>query len=468
MYSRLFICNDSILFLDERVMSLEEETVSVKPQENAAGLNGKKKKKFNFTLWIAVGLFAGLGVGLIMPEWMYTVLTVISNIYMNALKMMIYPLVFCSLVVGITGISNISKTGKIGLYSILWFVATTAFASALGLWLPKALHLGEGASIVATDTTVEAAEFSGLLDTLENLIPSNPLESFVNGNMLQILVFAVIIGLSCQALKEKAKPLVDVINSLNEVCMFIITKIMYVAPVGVFACIATVMYTNGAKTMVDLGEVMLALYITYFLYAAIFYGLLVRLFGHYSPVKFYKHIAPAALNAFGTCSSSATLPLSMRCAEERIGVPEEVASLTLPLGATVNMDAVSILMSFMITFFAGATNTPLSIGTMITVLACNVLLSIGTPGVPGGAIAAFAALAPIAGLPVNQILGVYISVNTLADMGATCVNVIGDLVVSTILKYQLYDKPAKKAEKAKEAEKAAVATAISAGEETGV
>jgi Na+/H+-dicarboxylate symporter len=128
----------------------------------------------------------------------------------------------------------------------------------------------------------------------------------------------------------------------------------------------------------------------------------------------------------------------MKCATDELDVPEEVSSLVLPLGATINMDAVSIVMSFMITFFASALGIDLPIGTMITILACNVLLSIGTPGVPGGAIAAFAALAPIAGIPVPQILGVYISVNTLADMGATCVNVLGDLAIATVLKKTLH------------------------------
>ena len=125
---------------------------------------------------------------------------------------------------------------------------------------------------------------------------------------------------------------------------------------------------------------------------------------------------------------------------ESLDVPEEVASLTLPLGATINMDAVSILMSFMISFFASALGIPLTLDTMITVLAANTLLSIGTPGVPGGAIAAFAALAPMAGLPINQILGVYISVNTLADMGATTVNVIGDIACATAISKQLEKK----------------------------
>ncbi len=399
--------------------------------------NVRKKSRSHLTLWILIGLIAGIIVGLIMPSPLYSVLSVFSNIYMNALKMMIYPLVFCSLVMGIMGIGSISKTGKIGLHSILWFTGTTALASGLGLVLPRILHLGEGASIVATDTTVEAATFTGVVDTLQNIIPDNPLASFVNGNMLQVLAFAVIIGLACLSLGEKADPLVKVIDSLNEVSMFIISKIMLVTPFGIFCCIATTMYMNDIETMIQVGWVMIALYITYAIYAIVVYGGMVRLIGHYSPLKFFKAIAPAGLNAFGTCSSSATLPLSMKAANEEIGVPEEISALTLPLGATVNMDAVSILMSFMITFFASATGTPLSIGTMVTVLACNVLLSIGTPGVPGGAIAAFAALAPIAGLPINTILGVYISVNTLADMGATCVNVIGDLAVATVLKHTL-------------------------------
>ncbi len=397
-----------------------------------------KKNKLNITVKIAIGLIAGIVVGLIMPAWLNTPLSVIATMYMSALKMMIYPMIFCSLILGIIGIGDIAKTGKIGLQALLWYTGTTAFASGLGLILPRILHLGENATIVATDTEVEAAQFSGLLDTITNIIPSNPIVSFVNGDMLQILCFAIIVGLACLSLKEKAKPFLDVCQSVYDISIFVIEKIMLITPFGVFACIATVMYTNGIDTMVQLAQVMIALYVTYLLYAIIIYGGMVKFVGKYSPVKFFQDVAPAALNAFGTCSSSATIPISMRCATENIGIEEEIVSLTLPLGATINMDAVSILMSFMITFFASACNVPLSMSTMVTILACNVLLSIGTPGVPGGAIAAFAALAPIAGLPVSTILGVYISVNTLADMGATCVNTLGDLACSTVLKQTLH------------------------------
>ena len=392
------------------------------------------KKNISITVWIALGLGLGIIVGLIMPGWLYMPLTVIASIYMSALKMMIYPLVFCSLIMGIVGIGSIAKTGKIGLYSLLWFTGTTAVASALGLVLPRILHLGEGARITSTDTAVEAATFTGLVDTLENIIPGNPFNAFTEGNMLQVLAFSVIIGIACLALKEKAKAFVDFCSALNEISIYVVGKVMLCTPLGVFCCIATVIYTNGKDTIIQLAQVMSTLYITYFLYALIVYGGIVKIFGKYSPLRFFKNVAPAALNAFSTCSSNATLPLSMKCATEEIGVPEEVAALVLPLGATINMDAVSIVMSFMITFFASALGIELSVGTMVTILACNVLLSIGTPGVPGGAIVAFAALAPVAGIPVQQILGVYISVNTLADMGATCVNVLGDLAVATVLK----------------------------------
>ncbi len=386
------------------------------------------------TMWIALGLVLGVVVGLIMPDVMYTPMSVMASLYMSALKMMIFPMVFCSVVMGIMGIGSIAKTGKIGFQSILWFTATTVLASGLGLVLPRLLHLGEGATITATDTVVDAVQFKSILDTVQNIIPSNPISAFAEGNMLQVLAFAVIIGLACLSLKEKAEGFIKFCESLNEICIWVVTKVMYFTPFGVFCCIATVMYTNGTETMVQLAQVMVALYVTYFLYAIIIYGGLVKFVGGCPVGKFFTAIAPAGLNAFSTCSSNATLPISMECATKELDVPEEIASLTLPLGATINMDAVSIVMSFMITFFASALGIELSIGTMITVLIANTLLSIGTPGVPGGAIAAFAALAPIAGLPIELILGVYISVNTLADMGATCVNVIGDLACAVIIK----------------------------------
>lgn len=395
----------------------------------------KSKGSLNITLLIFIGLVLGILFGLFMPgryEFLLPVVQLFSGVYMNALQLMIYPLVFCSLVVGIQGIGSVSATGRVGLQSVIYFTCTTLFASLLGLFLPKALGLGAGVTIEMAEVNVEATQFTSLLDTVRNLIPANPIAAFANGNMLQVLVFAIIIGITCLALKEKAQPFVKVVESVNDISIKIISVVMYFTPLGVFCSIASVIYANGTDTIVALGTVLIALYVTMFLYAFVVYGGIVKIIGKCGVRKFFVKVLPAALNAFGTCSSSATLPISKKCADD-LEVPNEISSFALPLGATINMDAVSILMSFMIVFFANACGVPVSFGMLAIVLLSNTLLSIGTPGVPGGAIVSFAALSSIAGLPAG-IMGVYISINTLCDMGATCCNVLGDLACSVAMK----------------------------------
>ena len=395
----------------------------------------KTKRTINITLAIFIGLVLGVLFGLFMPgryEFLLPVVELVSSLYMNALRMMIYPLVFCSLIIGIQSIGSVSATGKIGGQSVLYFAVTTLFASTLGLFLPQMLGVGKGVTIQMMESDVEAAQFTSLVDTVKNLIPSNPVASFANGDMLQVLVFAIIMGIACLILGKKAEPVVKLCESLNEICVKVVTWVMYCTPVGVFCSIAAVMYANGIDTMIALGQVLIALYVTMFVYILVIYGGIVKVIGKYPVGKFFKTIMPAALNAFGTCSSSATLPISKRCADE-LGIPNEISSLALPLGATINMDAVSIVMSFMVVFFANACGVELDLGLMVVVMLSNTLLSIGALGVPGSAIACFAALASIAGLP-SGVMGVYISVNTLCDMGATCCNVLGDLACSVAMK----------------------------------
>ncbi len=400
----------------------------------------KKFTSKHLTIAIFIGLLLGIGYGFLLQGPLAATLpavSLISKLYMSALQMMIYPLVFCSLVVGIQSIGSVSATGKIGGQSVIYYVITTLVASLIGLFLPKMLGLGQGVVIEMMEAEVEATKFTSLLDTVASLIPSNPIASFAQGNMLQVLVFAIIIGITCISLKEKAEPFVKVVEALNEISVKIISVVMYFTPIGVFCSISTVICANGLETVAAIGGVLVALYITMFLYVVIFYGCIVKFIGKCSVRTFFAKVMPAALNAYGTCSSSATLPISKRCADE-LGVPNEISSLALPLGATINMDAVSILMSFMIVFFANACGVEVSFGMLAVVLLSNTLLRIGTPGVPGGAIASFAALASIAGLP-SGIMGVYISVNTLCDMGATCGNVLGDLACSVAMKETVGD-----------------------------
>lgn len=395
----------------------------------------KQKKSFHITAAVFAGLILGIMFGLFMPgryEFLLPATELISGLYMNALRMMIYPLVFCSLIVGIQGIGSVGATGRVGGQCLLYYTATTLFASLLGLFLPRALGMGSGVSIEMVESNVEATQFTSLMDTVRDLIPSNPIASFASGDMLQVLVFAVIVGIACLSLGEKAAPFVRVAEAVNEISVRIVSVVMYFTPIGVFCSIAGVIYANGTDTILALGAVLLALYLTMFLYVLVVYGGIVKLIGKCGIRRFFAEVLPAALNAFGTCSSSATLPISKRCADN-LGVPNEISALSLPLGATINMDAVSIVMSFMIVFFANACGVEVSFSLLAVVMLSNTLLSIGTPGVPGGAIASFAALVSIAGLPAG-IMGVYISVNTLCDMGATCCNVLGDLACSVAMK----------------------------------
>ena len=395
--------------------------------------------KKHITQAIFTGLVLGILTGLFLAGRYAPVLTVtslIGGIYMNALNMMIFPMAFCSIVIGICSIGNIRTTGKITGSAMVYFLSTTALASLVGLIIPRLIHLGRGVSFEMATADIQATEMSSILDTIKNLIPSNPVKAFAEGNMLQVLVFAVIIGFTLISIGEKGKPFLDFIDSLNEICLKIISTIMYFTPIGVFCTIVPVVEANGTETIISLATQLIILYIAFFAFAFLVYGLSVKILGKESPLRFFKAIMPAALNAFGTCSSSATIPLSKQCMEEEMGVSNQITSIAIPLGATVNMDAVSILMSFMIMFFANACGINVSVSLMIVILLANVLLSVGTPGIPGGAIASFAALATMAGLPAG-ILGVYISINTLCDMGATCVNVIGDLACCVVLKNKI-------------------------------
>ena len=391
------------------------------------------QKAIRLSIAILAGLILGALFGLVMPDWAEPVTGLISTIYLHGLTLMIYPLVFCSLIVGVKGIGSVSATGKVGGQALLYFIGTTLLASLLGLFLPKALNIGSGVAIEMAEAQVQAAEFTSIVDTVRNLIPANPFASFVNGNMLQVLVFAIIVGIACLTLGEKADPFVRVCEAVDEISVKIVSAVMYTTPVGVFCSLAGTVHANGLQAILSLAAVLSVLYLVMALYIVIVYGfVMVRGIGRFSLKRFFVTVLPAALNAFGTASSSATLPISKRCADE-MEVPNEISALALPLGATINMDAVSIVMSFMIVFFANATGTELPYGLLAVVLLSNTLLSIGAPGVPNSAIASFAALAAIAGLPAG-IMGMYVSVNILVDAGATCCNVLGDIACAVAMK----------------------------------
>ena len=283
----------------------------------------KRWKKLNLTVQIMIGLAIGVILGFIIPKSWTGVIKAsqtIGTIYMNALKMMIYPLVFCSLVCGIRSMGSVSATGRIAGRAMVFFLSTTCLACVFGIFVPQMLGIGKNAKLQLASADVDVNNVSNILDTITNLIPSNPFASFVNGDMLSILVFAVIIGFAILALQEKAQPLMDLITSVNEVSMKILFEVMKFTPLGVLCTIMPVLATTGADTVVSIGTALLTTYAIIIIYAVVVYGIIVGVIAKMPLKTFVKSVSPAALNAFGTCSSSATIPISMRCAEEGMGV----------------------------------------------------------------------------------------------------------------------------------------------------
>ena len=403
----------------------------------------KEKKKLSLPAWIFIGMLAGIVAGLIFAfaglgdfttEWIKPV----GTIYVNLLKFLVVPVVLFSIADGVISLKDLKRVGSVGVKTFVYYMCTTALAVVIGLVLVN-LFKGSFTPLPSADLGAleyEAKEAPSVMQVIVNIFPSNLLQPMVSSDMLPVIVIAIFLGAGVLASGEKGQKIAELINCMEEVIMKIMMMIIKFTPIGVFCTIVPVVEANGTKTIVSLATQLIILYVAFYGFAIVVYGGAVKLIGKTSPVKFFKAIMPAALNAFGTCSSSATIPISKRCVEKELGVSNQISSIAIPLGATVNMDAVSILMSFMIMFFANACGINVSISMMVIILLANVLLSVGTPGIPGGAIASFAALATMAGLPAG-VMGVYISINTLCDMGATCVNVIGDMAGCVVLQEKI-------------------------------
>ena len=403
------------------------------------------KKPMGLSTKIFIALIAGAISGVLIHYFMPAgyirdsvivegVLYVIGQGFIRLMQMLVVPLVFCSLICGSMAIGDTKTLGKVGIKTILFYLLTTAVAVSVALSVAMLINPGIGVTIENVSTSsVTITEKQPLTQTLLNIIPKNPVESLATADMLPIIVFALFVGILLAKMGNKASTVANFFSQFNDLMMEMTMAVMKAAPIGVFCLIARTFANIGFDAFVPMlkymGCVILALAIQCF----VVYQLLLFLFTRLNPFKFLKKFFPVMNFAFTTATSNATIPLSINTLDKKLGVSKKISSFTIPLGATVNMDAVSILMSFMIMFFANACGIHVSIPLMIIILLANVLLSVGTPGVPGGAIASFAALATMAGLPAG-VLGVYISINTLCDMGATCVNVIGDMACCSVLK----------------------------------
>lgn len=392
-------------------------------------------KKLKLTTKIAIGLILGIGVGLLMqgtPEIAQTYIQPVGTLFLNLIKMIIIPLVFSSLIVGASSMGDAKTLGRVGGKTVIYYLITTVIAVTIGLVLATIMNPGAGL-VIPIDAAAEAVEIPSIIDTFLNIIPNNPLKGLVEGNILQVIAFALFLGVGSTFLpEEKAAPFINFFDSVAEIMYKITAFVMWFAPIGVFGLIVPVVSQFGLDVLKPLSMVILAVYIGCALHAILTYSIAVKFLAKMSPIKFFKGIAPAAITAFSTCSSSGTLPVTMSAVKENLGVSEKTASFVLPLGATINMDGTSLYQGVCALFIAQVYGIDLSLVQMATIVVTATLGSIGTAGVPGGGLIMLTLVLQSVGLPLEGLVLVA-GVDRILDMARTCVNVIGDTSCAVVI-----------------------------------
>lgn len=403
----------------------------------------KPGKKMGLTAKILIGLGLGLITGLILynvPAGSFRdgfiidgIFKLVGQVFLRAIKMMVVPLVLISLVNGAANIGDVRKLGRIGIRTVAFYLVTTAIAITIAIALAYAISPGVGldlSEIVKKEPTIK--ESVPIVDVFINMVPTNPIAAANEGNMLQIIVFAVFMGIGLSALGEKVKPVVSLFEQLNDLMMKMVHYVMLLAPYGVFCLIATTFAREGFGAMLPLLKYMACVIIALILHAVFTYGGMLKLFTGLSPVRFFKKFFPAFSVAFSTASSSATLPITLETVEDNIGVSKNVASFTLPLGATVNMDGTAIMQGAATIFISQVYGINLGLSAILTVILTATLASIGTAGVPGVGLIMLSMVLQAVGLPIEGI-ALIIGIDRILDMSRTAINITGDAVCTTII-----------------------------------
>jgi Na+/H+-dicarboxylate symporter len=383
-------------------------------------------------LWqqILIGLGLGVLTGMLFKADAL-VLAPIGTLFLNAIKMLIVPLVFVSLVAGITAMSDSAKLGRISVKTIAIYLVTTAFAVSIGLLFGALFAPGEGMNMVASGIQ-ETKQAPSLVQILVGLVPTNPVTAFAEGNILQIIVFAIALGVSMNLIGEKAAPAVKLFDSLAEVFYKLTDLVMRCAPIGVFALIAGVVASHGIEVLLPLASVIGVIYLASIAHMLLVYGGLLAMLARLSPLRFFKGVAPALAVAFSTSSSAGTLPVSIECARKNLGVSQGVAGFVLPVGATINMDGTAIYQGVLALFIAQAFGVDLNGGQYLMIILTATLASIGTAGVPGAGLIMLGLVLTSVGLPLEGV-ALIAGIDRILDMARTTVNVAGDLMTTTLV-----------------------------------
>ena len=351
--------------------------------------------------------------------------------FVASLKLLVVPLVFVSLVCGASNLSDGSSLGRIGIKTVGLYLFTTAIAITLALTVANIVDPGMGMALT-TDAVFVAKESPPLKEVIVAIVPTNPVKAMAEGNMLQVIVFAILVGVAIAKSGSSGQRVRETLNDWNDVIMRMIMMLMAIAPVGVF-CLMLALFSNmGFSAITDLIRYFLTVAGVLVLHFLLTYAMMVRFVANLNPIVFYRNFYPVMAYAFSTSSSNATLPVTLETVEHRLGVKNEVASFTVPLGATINMDGTAIMQGVATVFIAQAYNIDISMTGYLMVVLTATLASIGTAGVPGVGLITLALVLQQVGLPVEGI-ALIIGVDRLLDMMRTAVNVCGDAAVATIV-----------------------------------
>lgn len=398
----------------------------------------------SLTKKVLLGMILGIGVGiginltglnsegsLINLYLVNGLFSVVGTMFVNALKMLVVPLVLFSLICGVCGIGDVKLLGKIGGKAFVLYMLTTAIAIASALGIAATLGIGKGMNAQSS------AEFTGreappLSQVLIDIVPSNPVNAMAQGEMLSIIFFAILLGISMLLVGRKSKPLINLFEMANEVMMKMVGIIMALAPYAVFCLLSKAMANLGLDLLAQLLGYVLVLIGVLLFHLFVTLQLILKIFSGLSPFTFLRKIRNTQVFAFSTSSSNATIPVTLRTVTQRMGVDNSVAAFTVPFGATINMDGTAIMQGVATVFIANIYNVDLGISGYLTVIMMSVLASIGTAGVPGVGLIMLSMVFTQVGLPVEGI-GLILGVDRLLDMVRTAVNVSGDAAVSTIV-----------------------------------
>jgi Na+/H+-dicarboxylate symporter len=356
---------------------------------------------------------------------------VIGKIFVISLKLLVVPLVFFSLVCGSASMGEDVKMGQVALKTIGLYLVTTAIAVSLALTIANIVDPGVGIN------TAEAANYiakpaPSFKDVFIGIFPSNPFQAMVEGNMLQVIVFAILVGVAILQAGDSGKTVLRGCQMISDVIMRMVAILMNLAPYGVFCLLAKLFTSQGFSAIINLALYFGTIVFVLFLHASVVYTSIFALLTRLNPLTLFKNMRPALLFAFSTSSSNATMPITLNVARTRVGAHNSIASFTIPLGATVNMDGTAIMQGIATVFIAQAYGLDLTMSEYLAVVATATLASIGTAGVPGVGLITLAMVLQQVGLPVEGI-GLIIGVDRLLDMMRTVVNVSGDGMVTAVV-----------------------------------